>query len=188
MCVCVQSLLETRLPAQTNSLLANQKPLAADAKQGESAHYQPEHEASDPFKGKLELTGVGRSRLLQCSKAQLVAVCKSRGVNHINHLDVGKIVAKLEAWKRERSRTRREGPLVALDDDDDFASSHEETEERSVNDLGSRQPDATAAKEQGGRGEVGPTAGGEGIGTTTSTTPHVNPDTRGFPKTALPSD
>lgn len=69
-------------------------------------------DCTDPFADNFELTGVGKSRLMQLSAQQLSAVLKIRKIQHNSLAQVNQLVSKLEAWKRERASTRRGGPNV----------------------------------------------------------------------------
>lgn len=76
----------------------------------------------DPFASNFELTGIGRSRLMQLSASVLSAALQSRQIKHNSSAQLSQLVSKLEGWKRERAHMRR----YNNSDSDDSSSGGEE--------------------------------------------------------------
>lgn len=134
----LQVQLRSRSPTQVNSTLANQSPIAAPVQK--PIDQDRVRDTSDPFEKNFALVGVGKSRLLQCSTLELVAACRSRSiVGARGNVTPSKLIAKLEAWKRQRPKR------------DNKADDAEEFDIRTVEDevmSCSRKPASKAAQER----------------------------------------
>lgn len=89
----------------------------------------------DPYVDNIDLAGVGRGALQKLSVETLMVMASTRDISGADDLDKPRLIARLEAWKRERSLRNRKGgntPPSSDSSDDDSPKPDDKNDNKPV--------------------------------------------------------